>query len=40
MKNNNMQEGDEAPNFELNANDDGIIRLDSFKDKKNVVLCF
>ncbi len=40
MKNNNMQEGDEAPIFELNAHDGGIIHLDSFKDKKNVVLCF
>ncbi|MFQ5781846.1 MAG: peroxiredoxin family protein [Nitrosopumilus sp.] len=35
-----MQEGDSAPNFELLANDGSIISLDSFKNKKNVVLCF
>ena len=35
-----MQEGNSAPNFELVANDGGSISLDSFKDKKNVVLCF
>lgn len=35
-----MQEGDSAPNFELVANDGSPISLDSFKDKKNVVLCF
>lgn len=35
-----MQEGDIAPNFELNANDGSKIILDSFKNKKNVVLCF
>lgn len=35
-----MQEGDSAPNFELPANDGTPISLDSFKDKKNVVLCF
>jgi thioredoxin-dependent peroxiredoxin len=39
-KNISMQEGDDAPNFELNANDGGMVRIDSFKDKKNVVLCF
>ena len=35
-----MQEGDSAPNFELIANDESSVSLDSFKDKKNVVLCF
>jgi len=35
-----MQEGEPAPNFELLANDGNSIHLDSFKDKKNVVLCF
>jgi len=35
-----MQEGDAAPNFELETNDGSKISLDSFKDKKNVVLCF
>ena len=35
-----MQEGDVAPNFELEANDGSKISLDSFRDKKNVVLCF
>ena len=36
----NMQEGQPAPNFELLANDGSSINLDSFKDKKNIVLCF
>ena len=35
-----MQEGDSAPNFELLANNGSSVSLDSFKDKKNVVLCF
>lgn len=35
-----MQEGEPAPNFELTAHDGSLISLDSFKDKKNVVLCF
>ena len=35
-----MQDGDTAPNFELGANDGSKVSLDSFKDKKNVVLCF
>lgn len=35
-----MQEGDEAPYFELPANDGSKINLNSFRDKKNVVLCF
>ena len=40
MKNNNMEEGEKAPNFELNADDGSLICLDSFKEKKNIVLCF
>ncbi len=36
----NMQEGQPAPNFKLLANNGNSIHLDSFKDKKNVVLCF
>ncbi len=35
-----MQEGDKAPNFELTAHDGSMINLDSFLDKKNVILCF
>ena len=35
-----MQEGDVAPNFELKSNEGNVIRLDSFKNKKNVILCF
>ena len=35
-----MQEGENAGNFELTANDGSIVSLDSFKNKKNVVLCF
>jgi peroxiredoxin Q/BCP len=35
-----MQVGDTAPNFELQANDGTLITLESFKNKKNVVLCF
>jgi len=35
-----MQEGDFASNFELNSNDGSAINLESFKNKKNVVLCF
>jgi len=35
-----MQEGDTAPSFELTANDGSIVNLESFKDQKNVVLCF
>lgn len=37
---NNMNEGDFAPNFELQSNEGNTISLDSFKNKKNVVLCF
>lgn len=35
-----MQEGDTSPDFELMANDGSLIHLESFKNKKNVVLCF
>ena len=35
-----MQEGQPALNFQLMANDNSSISLDSFKDKKNAVLCF
>ncbi|HJW19015.1 MAG TPA: redoxin domain-containing protein [Candidatus Nitrosotalea sp.] len=35
-----MNEGDIAPDFELQANDGNMIKLGSFQGKKNVVLCF
>ncbi len=35
-----LKEGDTAPNFELIANDDSTVILGSFRNKKNVVLCF
>ena len=35
-----MQEGQTAPNFELIANDGSHVKLDSFLNQKNVVLCF
>ena len=35
-----MQEGDVAPDFELQANDGSTVKFSSFKGKKNVVLCF
>jgi len=35
-----MQEGESAPDFELNASDGSTIHLESFKGQKNVVLCF
>ncbi len=35
-----MQVGDTVPNFELQANNGTLITLESFKNKKNVVLCF
>jgi peroxiredoxin Q/BCP len=35
-----MNEGEIAPNFELTANDGSKIILESFRGKKNVVLCF
>ena len=40
LKTNSMQEGDNAPNFELQANDGSTVSLELFKNKKNVVLCF
>lgn len=35
-----MQEGQIAPDFELPASDGSTVRLGSFKNKNNVVLCF
>ncbi len=35
-----MQEGDQAPNFELQGSNESTIKLNSFKGQKNVVLCF
>ena len=35
-----MKEGDIAPDFELVANNGNTIKLDSFRGRKNVVLCF
>ncbi len=35
-----MQEGDMAPDFELPANDDSIVKLSSYNGQKNTVLCF
>lgn len=35
-----MHVGDPVPDFELKANDGSLIILNSFKNKKNVVLCF
>ena len=35
-----IQQGDIAENFELSAHDGSKIILESYKDKKNVVLCF
>lgn len=35
-----MQEGDNASDFTLPANDGSTVNLNSFRDKKNVVLCF
>ena len=37
---NDMEIGDSAPDFELEANDGNKIRLGSFTGKNNVVLCF
>jgi peroxiredoxin Q/BCP len=37
---NSMQEGNLALNFQLESNDGKTISLDSYKNKKNVVLCF
>ena len=35
-----MNEGDQAPDFELVANDGRTVKLSSFAGKKNTVLCF
>lgn len=35
-----MQEGDEAPDFELADNNGSTVKLSSFKGQKNLVLCF
>ncbi|MEO9310238.1 MAG: peroxiredoxin [Nitrososphaera sp.] len=35
-----MQEGDQAPDFELPASDGTTVKLSSFRNKKNIVLCF
>ena len=35
-----MQEGVEAPDFELQSSNDSTVKLSSFKGQKNVVLCF
>lgn len=35
-----LKEGDAAPDFELAANDEQKVRLSSFREGKNVVLCF
>ena len=35
-----MNEGEKAPDFELKANDGSVFHLESFRGKKNLVLCF
>ena len=35
-----MNEGEQALDFELTANDGSVIHLESFRGKKNLVLCF
>jgi len=35
-----MEEGQQAPNFELEDQDGNTVSLDSFRGSKNVVLCF
>ncbi len=35
-----MNEGERALDFELTANDGSAVHLESFRDKRNVVLCF
>jgi peroxiredoxin Q/BCP len=35
-----MNEGNPALDFELTANDGSTVHLESFRDKRNVVLCF
>ena len=40
IRDSDMEVGDSAPDFELEANDGSLIKLESFKNKNNVVLCF
>ncbi|MEX0765119.1 MAG: peroxiredoxin family protein, partial [Nitrosopumilaceae archaeon] len=35
-----MQEGDVAPDFDLQASDGSTIKLSSYKGQKHIVLCF
>ena len=35
-----MKEGEPAPNFQLSSHDGSTVSLESFRGKKNVVLCF
>ncbi len=35
-----LKEGEQAPDFELKANNGQTIRLSSFQGRKNIVLCF
>lgn len=35
-----MQQGDMAPDFELQANDGSVVKLSNYRYKKNVILCF
>ena len=40
MKITHMREGEIAPDFELAASDGTMVKLNSFRGKKNTVLCF
>ncbi len=35
-----VKKGESAPDFELPSNTDASVRLSSFRNKKNIVLCF
>lgn len=35
-----VEEGEIAPDFELKASNDSVIKLSSFRGNKNIVLCF
>jgi len=35
-----MQEGDIAPDFELQANDGSVVKSTVYRNKKNMILCF